>query len=93
MGVLVKERFSDETQPLFNVVLLAARKKIDSVVEMLKKTEQGDEDHKKWEAAELTGDALPLLALMFDMKIAAQMLTSTLIPGSNPPRCASPTFE
>ena len=38
-------------------------------------------------------DARPLLALMFDMKFVAQKLTSTAIPGSNPPRYASPTFE
>ena len=38
-------------------------------------------------------DSQPLLALMFDMKIAAQKLTSTPIPGSNPARYAAPTFE
>jgi hypothetical protein len=60
LGVLVNERLPDETQPLFKVVLLAAGTKIDSVVEVLKKIEQGDENHKKLEAAELTGDALLL---------------------------------
>jgi hypothetical protein len=60
LGVLVTERLPDETQPLFNVVLLAARTKIDSVVEVLEKIEQGDENYKKLEAAELTGDPLLL---------------------------------
>jgi hypothetical protein len=38
-------------------------------------------------------DSRSLLALMFDMKIMAQKLTSTVIPGSNPPQYAAPTFE
>jgi hypothetical protein len=38
-------------------------------------------------------DSRPLLGLMFDMKITAQKLTSSPIPGANPPRFASPPFE
>lgn len=38
-------------------------------------------------------DSRPLLGLMFDMKFTAQKLTSTPIPGANPPCYASPTFE
>jgi rubrerythrin len=45
------------------------------------------------ESAYRGDDSRPLLALMFNMKIVAQKLTSTPIPGSNPPRYAAPTFE
>jgi hypothetical protein len=45
------------------------------------------------ESAYRGDDSRPLLALMFDMKIVAQKLTITPIPGSNPQRYAAPTFE